>query len=493
MSDDTTRRGRTTLIAVLLLVAALALPSAARAQIPPCGDGNLDVLEECDDGPATGTPESCCTILCTLRPADTACRDAAGECDLADVCDGSSGACGDLKSTGPCRPAAGVCDVAESCDGIGNDCPADALEAGSVECRASAGICDFAEHCTGSAAACPVDGKSIAPCRPSAGVCDLGESCDGVGDACPGDGFASASVECRASAGVCDVAEHCTGSSAACPSDGFTSSSVECRAAADECDAAEQCTGSAAACPGDAKQPDETPCDDANVCSINDRCIAGVCGGFLESCGDGTLDEGCSEECDDGNFDLGDGCDASCHFEPCGPAPIAGCRAPTVAGKAAVQIISRLNPEKNKLQWKYSPGAATPKIDFGNPTTSTSYQFCIYEHVAGEPRLAASYAIPAGGTCGTAPCWKESKTGFKYTDKAHASQGISQVQLKQGLGDGKTKIAILGKGANLPIPVLPFIQGPDVVLQLKASNGICWEARYGMPAFRNQPDQFRDK
>ena len=43
------------------------------------------------------------------------------------------------------------------------------------------------------------------------------------------------------------------------------------------------------------------------------------------------------------------------------------------------------------------------------------------------------------------------------------------------------------------IPLLPFIQSPNVVMQLIASNGVCWETRYGMPAFRNQPDQFRDK
>jgi hypothetical protein len=139
------------------------------------------------------------------------------------------------------------------------------------------------------------------------------------------------------------------------------------------------------------------------------------------------------------------------------------------------------------------PGDTTPKADFGDPTAGTSYQFCIYEEVGGNPRLAASYAIPAGGTCDNVPCWKESKTGFKYVNKDHTPQGIAGIQLKQGLDPGKTKIILTGKGSNLPVPVLPLVQDQDVVLQLKASNGVCWEARYGMPAFRNQPDQFRDK
>ncbi len=95
--------------------------------------------------------------------------------------------------------------------------------------------------------------------------------------------------------------------------------------------------------------------------------------------------------------------------------------------------------------------------------------------------------------CGTGPCWKASKTGYKYTNKAHTPQGISGMQLKQGLDAGKTKIVLIGRGSNLPIPVLPLVQSPNVVMQLRANNGVCWETRYGMPALRNQPDQFRDK
>jgi cysteine-rich repeat protein len=520
MSDDTTRRGRTTFTAALLVVLALALPVRSEGLV--CGDGALDVLEECDEGPANGAADSCCTILCTFVAADTQCRDATGECDPADVCSGTSGVCADVKRTDVCRPSAGVCDVeelcdgvasdcpadaksaaecrpsagvcdpAEICDGVGNACPADAFEPASVECRASAGICDTAEHCTGSAAACPSDAKSTATCRPSAGVCDVAESCDGSGDACPADGFEPASVECRASAGVCDVAESCTGSAAACPADAFEPSSVECRPSAGDCDVAETCTGSSAGCPGDVLQPDETPCDDANACSINDRCVGGICGGFLENCGNGVVDGMCAEECDDMNATPGDGCH-NCQFEPCHPEPTVGCRATTVSGKGSILLLSRPNPDKKKMQWKYGPGATTPKADFGNPLASTSYQLCIWDYNAGTPRVAGGFTIPAGGMCGTQPCWKENSSGFKYSDKLHSSFGISALTLKQGLTPGKTKIILAGKGQNLPLPVMPFVQGPKVVMQLSSSDGICWEASYASPAARNQPDQFRDK
>ncbi|MCC6847232.1 MAG: hypothetical protein IT294_01935 [Deltaproteobacteria bacterium] len=229
------------------------------------------------------------------------------------------------------------------------------------------------------------------------------------------------------------------------------------------------------------------------MCSINDRCIAGICGGFLQNCGNGTLEAGCVEECDDGNNVSGDGCDESCQLEPCGPEPASGCRPTTVAGKAGVLVLSRLKSEKNKLQWKYAPGDTTPKADFGDPLATTSFDFCLYEEVGGNPRLTQRYAIPAGGTCGAGPCWHESSSGFKYTDKAHASDGVSSLILKQGLAPGKSKIILAGKGANLPIPGLPLVQSPNVVMQLQGSHGVCWETRFAAPASRNQPDQFRDK
>src|SRR5439155_18344256 len=99
----------------------------------------------------------------------------------------------DAKSTDVCRPAAGDCDVAESCDGTSDDCPPDSVAGAFLECRPSAGACDAAENCTGTAVDCPVDT------------------------------FQPSTVECRSSAGACDTAESCTGSSADCPADAKSS------------------------------------------------------------------------------------------------------------------------------------------------------------------------------------------------------------------------------------------------------------------------------
>src|SRR5207302_1396874 len=138
----------------------------------------------------------------------TVCRAAAGACDVAESCTGTSAACPpDTKSTAVCRAAAGSCDLAESCDGLSADCPADTFKPATVECRPAAGVCDVAESCDGTSAACPADGKSTVVCRAAAGVCDTAESCDGVHDDCPADAVQPAGRVCRPAAGVCDLAE----------------------------------------------------------------------------------------------------------------------------------------------------------------------------------------------------------------------------------------------------------------------------------------------
>jgi uncharacterized protein (TIGR03382 family) len=227
--------------------------------------GECDVAETCD-----GANPSC--------PADgfqqgNICRDSAGACDLPEVCSGTSASCpADSVSSGNiCRPSAGACDVAEVCDGSSVACPADGFAAGNT-CRPSAGACDVAEVCTGASASCPADGFSAGnTCRPSAGACDVAEVCSGSSASCPADGFSSGNT-CRASAGVCDVAEVCSGSSASCPADGFSSGNT-CRASAGVCDVAEVCSGSSASCPADGFSSGNTcrasagDCDVAEVCS----------------------------------------------------------------------------------------------------------------------------------------------------------------------------------------------------------------------------------
>src|SRR5262245_36955872 len=166
-------------------------------------------------------------------PADTICRDNFCNPTLTDG--GRTGLCTftNQPSTTICRAAAGVCDVAEFCTGTSPDCPADGFASAATVCRAQNGVCDVAETCPGNGPNCPADGFASAAtvCRASAGICDVAETCPGNGPNCPADGFASAATVCRASAGVCDVAENCPGNAPSCPPDGVASPATGCRPA----------------------------------------------------------------------------------------------------------------------------------------------------------------------------------------------------------------------------------------------------------------------
>jgi cysteine-rich repeat protein len=322
-------------------------------------------------------------------------------------------------------------------------------------------VCDVAEVCAGDSASCPPDGKSTALCRAAVDVCDTAESCSGASNDCPPDAVQPASTECRAAGGQCDVAERCTGATASCPAD--------------------------------ASAPNGTTCNDGNVCTTDDQCVFGICGGALESCGDRIVDASCVEECDDGNTIPGDGCSEICTLEPCGPAPVIGCRGPVVTGKGGLQLSNRTPDDKDRLQWKYLRGALTAKADFGSPTTTTDYRLCIYDETGGSPHLVASLAAPAGGDCSGRVCWRETSTGFKYLDKALTPDGIASILLKEGRVAGSTRILVKGRGSALPMPALPLDQDEDVLVQLKSSAGPCWEARYSAPAQKNRSDQFKDR
>lgn len=234
-----------------------------------CGNGIVSAAEDCDP------PGGCCTSACGFASAGTPCRAAAGACDTAEVCNGTSASCpADARSRDVCRPAGDACDVAERCDGAGNDCPPDALAAAGTVCRAAVAACDQAELCSGKDPGCSIDAKRTGVCRDAAGPCDLEERCDGTADDCPVDRLAPAGTECRPIGGACDIAETCSGDSTACPPDTVRPAGLVCRLAADGCDIAETCTGTGGACPADRFRSAVTvcragagPCDAPEFCT----------------------------------------------------------------------------------------------------------------------------------------------------------------------------------------------------------------------------------
>jgi hypothetical protein len=311
-----------------------------------CGNGMVDagVGETCDQGAANGTSSSCCLANCTIRPAGQTCRPSAGDCDVAETCDGSNPTCpmdGFAAPSVVCRAASSgmECDFSETCTGTGPSCPTDVPQPNGFVCRPAAGDCDLAEVCNGVSKLCPSDVKSMAVCRPQNGVCDVAESCNG-GNNCPADGFANTMTPCRPAVDTCDVTENCPGNSpncpgdqikpsgAACPSDGNACTVDECdgvstacqhpagntgavcRPEAGLCDVAETCDGVSSTCPSDNVEPASTVCRAASPGELCDE--SELCDGVGTACpADEVKPAGTVCRSEGGDCDIAEECDGA--------------------------------------------------------------------------------------------------------------------------------------------------------------------------------------
>ncbi|HYC00902.1 MAG TPA: hypothetical protein VEC57_17345 [Candidatus Limnocylindrales bacterium] len=242
--------------------------AVARYLMAQCGNGTVEPGEDCETG-------ACCnTSTCRFQPAATTCRGAAGVCDVAETCSGTSAACPAdalAPSSTVCRAGNGTCDPAENCTGSSVTCPANTfassgtactddgqactadqcdgagtcthpLRPANTVCRAAASSCDVAEVCNGTSGACPANGfqPSGTACAADSNPCTL-DQCDGAGTCAHPAG--NAGTVCRAAANACDVAETCSGASTTCPANGFAGSGTPCASNNVFCDGVEQCNG----------------------------------------------------------------------------------------------------------------------------------------------------------------------------------------------------------------------------------------------------------
>ena len=228
-----------------------------------------------DNGAACGSKRECKSGFCVDGVCcDTACGDGASDCQVCSKALGGSvdGTCQKSAAGTLCRAAAGPCDVAETCSGSSELCPVDKLRSRSFTCRAASGPCDVAENCSGSSVTCPADklASNTTVCRAASGSCDVVEFCSGSSATCPADQLKPMLAVCRPAAGACDLADFCTGGSPACPPDQLLPAGTICRAATSSCDQEEICSGSGGGCPVDQSKPDGASCPGG-------LCKAGMC------------------------------------------------------------------------------------------------------------------------------------------------------------------------------------------------------------------------
>jgi hypothetical protein len=258
-----------------------------------CGNGVIDPGEACDGG-------ACCTAECEFVSAGTPCPDG-NLCNGDETCS-AFGQCipgtplvcndGNVCTTDSCIPATG-CHVVDKPDGT--SCSDGKFCNGAEICVG--GTCtDQPDPTCDDGMACTTDS-----CNPARNACDHVP----VDHPVPG-------CECPNGDSDCDNDDVCDGTETCDASHEFCLPGVPL-----ECSTSNQCqdpicdpqTGC-----GTEPKPDGTPCDDDDVCSVDDQCTGGTCGGMVEGC-------------DDGDPCTADSCDSQ---TGCAHTPIPGCGQGTI-------------------------------------------------------------------------------------------------------------------------------------------------------------------
>jgi len=185
-------------------------------------------------------------------------------------------------------------------------------------------------------------------------------------------------------------------------------------------------------------------------------------------------------------------------LDPCGCDPchacvaLAGCVAhvasdcrPAAPGKSTLSLHDSI-AAKRRLAWSWRGAGTTTAADLGDPLRTTGYTLCLFDGAQDSPVVRFLAGVPAGGTCGGKPCWKASgRKGFRFRSKPPTAQGVSGLSLRAGR---TARIVASAQGPGLALPALPF--APPVTVQLKASDGPCWDARFTRPR-ANKRGRFR--
>jgi hypothetical protein len=173
----------------------------------------------------------------------------------------------------------------------------------------------------------------------------------------------------------------------------------------------------------------------------------------------------------------------------CSQSPRPSCKQSTVVGNGLLLIRDRTPDSRDLLSWTWARGEATDFEEFGDPLTTNAYVLCLYDETGARPYEIAHSRAPAGGTCGTRPCWKASSTGYKYVNGARTPDGLKKLQLKAGVA-GRAQAKAAASGDLLDPPSLPLALPARV--QLQAGNGTCFEATYDTGGvIRNTDIEFR--
>ena len=290
----------------------------AQGKLPSCGNGTVQVCEECDDG--NGNNNDACTNLCRLNVCgDGFLHDGVEDCDGDEFAAGKgfcpSGFTGSPVCNADCtvsNPPVGCVDIDECADPALNDCHANATCTnlpGGYECTCKPGYGGDGVSCT-----------DVDECATGQHSCDANATCANTTgsytcsckDGFVGNGFGCTDVdECaNPSLNDCDANASCTnvpGSYECACKDGFTGDGVsctdvdECATGQHSCDANATCantTGGYTCTCKDGYAGNGFSCDDVDECATgqhgcgpNASCT-NTTGGYVCGCNAGYVGDG---------------------------------------------------------------------------------------------------------------------------------------------------------------------------------------------------------
>jgi len=492
-----------------LVIGAPPLPGTERvlARRCECFDGNAVSGDGCDEQcrvepcfTCSGTPS-----VCAPTPDGGACDDRA-DCTSGETC--GAGACGGGVAMPWCFDLSGLWDVhSQQTGGLAFDNIADVEQrdgevlfrspptgaAGGLGTINRAGgvltlrtprmfiLCSGFDQLTGSLAtggqSFSLTGRgsigTIRGCfdvdltetgarrRCGDGILDPGEQCDD-GNLVSGNGCDATCAPSACGNGVVAGGEECDDGNTA-GGDGCSATCFVERCANGVLDVGEQC-------------------DDGNIVS-GDGCDVSC---PPTGCGSGFVTAG--EQCDDGNTSAGDGCSAACATEPCWsctgwpsfcvPWRMPSCARPRDPRRATLPLRNAGAAEGDAVAVRSGATETLVAAALSDPRATTDYQVCLFARSdPNRTSLLFAARVPAGGTCGGAPCWRSVPGGFAYRNREAAPHGIGKL-LVVGDDGGDGRVMAVGRGAGLVaaptgVPALPLPAPLELQLQAVGTGAGC--------------------
>lgn len=164
----------------------------------------------------------------------------------------------------------------------------------------------------------------------------------------------------------------------------------------------------------------------------------------------------------------------------CAKTPRSDCR---TAGFSKLKSKKpRVGSERDRFSWIWAKGEATTLAEFGDPTSTTTYNLCVYND--GELSAASTFAPDPDA-------WKATNSGYKRDEKIvgvdGGNLGRNSVRLRAG-EDGRATIVVQESRITAPDPAFPF-EAPVTVQFVNEDNGTCWESVFESDDFKkNQTD-----